>query len=83
MADIDHEKSITGGNYCGGCGQDWPCQHELLRSENERLHAALMAIRSITIAADHASQRVDHPVSAYRPAIRNIREAAEEVLDTR
>lgn len=42
MTDIDHEQSITGSAYCGGCGQDWPCQHERLRSEVRRLQRILL-----------------------------------------
>lgn len=47
----------------------------------KRLRATLQAIRSITIAAQLVIDRGVDPAVALRPAIRNIREAAEEALD--
>jgi hypothetical protein len=49
MTDIEHALSITGSAYCGGCGQDWPCQYERLCEERDaaingqRMAAALQA----------------------------------------
>lgn len=53
------------------------------RALAERRRTALTAIRNITIAAEQASRLVDTPLAAFRPAIHNIRKAAEEALATR
>lgn len=34
--EVEHTRSITGFNYCGGCGKSWPCEVARLQTEVER-----------------------------------------------
>jgi hypothetical protein len=68
----DHEKSITGSNYCGGCGQDWPCEYEQLRAENERLQAM---VTQLTRERDSLRRTLGEMIGVHLPGIA----ASEEV----
>jgi hypothetical protein len=72
MTDIEHALSITGGAYCGGCGQDWPCQHERLREENARLRAALELVMTEALSSFHGGIPVGHDPRSTGQAVRML-----------
>lgn len=68
---VEHTKSITGFNYCGGCGKAWPC--EVARLKTEIGHLSDWALRAYTFIqaspcrCGHADECEAHTlISEYR-----------------
>jgi len=74
--EVEHAKSITGFEYCGGCGKAWPCEVARLRAENERLRARLRIVTEECRIATAVLTDISHcGCSACGPSPRDLKHA--------